>query len=256
MVCPGLDPTPAFIDTHGGLRAGCLRWLDAVTDLVPAIKLQVAWFERLGEPGMAVLREVLGLARERGLLSIVDAKRGDVPHTMEAYLDAWLGERTPAGPGGDAMTVNAWLGEDVLDVCAKHVAQTAQQVYVLVHTSNPGASALLGQVSEHSGASWWETTALAVSSRGLGAVVGATHPEVVQRAAELMPNSPLLVPGLGAQGGDPATARQLLEARVPPLFVAARSILPPPNTPLDEFARHVSNRLSDMSKSLELARSG
>jgi orotidine-5'-phosphate decarboxylase len=231
--------------------------IEALGGVVPAVKLQVAWFEHYGVPGIEVLRNTLMRARRAGLISVVDAKRGDVPHTMEAYLAAWLGEETPGGPGGDALTVNGWLGADVLDVCATYTQKTDVQCYVLTHTSNPGAAPLLG-AKQADGTEWWKITARDVNERGLGAVVGATHSGLLKEALELMPGSPLLIPGIGAQGGDATeTGMQLaLHDDQPHLVVAARSLLPQKQCSSTDLTRHIQDAAKALANSLHNSKHG
>jgi orotidine-5'-phosphate decarboxylase len=231
--------------------------IEALGGVVPAVKLQVAWFEYYGAPGIEVLRNTLMRARQTGLISVVDAKRGDVPHTMEAYLEAWLGEETPGGPGGDALTVNGWLGADVLEVCATYTQESATQCYVLTHTSNSGAAALLG-AQQADGTPWWKITARSVNERGLGAVIGATHSGLLKEALELMPRSPLLIPGIGAQGGDASqTGMQLaLHDDQPHLVVAARSLLPQEQSSSIDLTRHIQDSTKALARSLHNSKHG
>lgn len=274
-VCPGIDPSPDIVsllaepdpissaaaipstDKIRHLEYFCTTMVDALSGIVPAIKLQVAWFEYYGASGFAVLRNTLLRARRANLMTVVDAKRGDVPHTMEAYLDAWLGEETPAGHGGDALTVNGWLGSDVLDSCARATDATNTQCYVLTHTSNLGAAELL-RAPLADGNEWWSLTASGVNERGLGAVVGATHAGLLRHALELMPRSPLLIPGVGAQGGDAGEVmRQLTTASERPhLVVAARSLLPQAQCSSESLAQHVREATNVLSMSLHNSQHG
>jgi orotidine-5'-phosphate decarboxylase len=191
--------------------AHCRAVIDAVAEHAVAVKLQIACFERLGPAGTALAVPVAHHAREQGLLVIADAKRGDIDVTAKAYAEAWLGEtETPFGTisgfGADALTVSPYMGADtlapLLDVGRPHGAG----IFVLVRTSNPGASDI-EDLELSDGGRVWERVAAIVDELGegslkdVGAVVGATAPEHLARARELMPHTPFLLPGVGAQGG-------------------------------------------------------
>jgi orotidine-5'-phosphate decarboxylase len=229
----GLDPDPErlwpqALQTTGGsggpaadraalaVAVHCVLVMDAVAEHCVAVKLQVACFERLGAPGWAALQEVAGRARERGLLVIADAKRGDIDISAAAYGQAFFGETpTPygavAGLGADALTVNPLLGEDSLEPLAQSAREHRGGLFVLVRTSNPGAATLQDQQLAEGG-SVSDAIAGVVDRLGrggvgtsalsdVGAVVGATAPEHLARLREQMPNAIFLIPGVGAQGG-------------------------------------------------------
>jgi orotidine-5'-phosphate decarboxylase len=182
-----------------------------------AVKLQLACFERLGAPGWAALVEVCGAAREAGLLTIADGKRGDVPVTAAAYAQALVGETptpwgTVAGLGVDAFTANPLLGRDALEPLVAAAEAAGAGVFVLVRTSNPGAADIedlpapkrpLHESLAELVAALSERLAGAGGLSGVGAVVGATEPKHIGRLRELMPDSIFLMPGVGAQGGRP-----------------------------------------------------
>jgi orotidine-5'-phosphate decarboxylase len=202
----GLDPDPArvwpeAVDAAGPgapdaevVVAQCAALIAAAGPACVAAKPQVACFERLGAPGWGALERVVAAARAAGLLVLADAKRGDIGVTAEAYAQAFLGE--PPGLDADALTVSPYLGEDAL---APFVA-TGRGVFVLVRTSNPGAADLQDEVLAD-GVAVWERVARIVDALDVDAVVGATAPEHVARARELMPRATFLLPGVGAQGG-------------------------------------------------------
>jgi orotidine-5'-phosphate decarboxylase len=222
----GLDPDPARLwpaaavaaerGGEGAERAAravvehCRLLIEAAAPACVAAKPQLACFERLGAAGWASLAQVVELARAAGLLVIADAKRGDFPPTAAAYAQALAGA-TPtlagevAGLGADAFTVNPLLGADTL---APFIASGAG-VFVLVRTSNPGA-ADVQDLELAVGGRVWERLASLVADLGevrpcglsdVGAVMGATAPEHLGRARELMPHAVFLLPGVGAQGG-------------------------------------------------------
>jgi len=230
----GLDPDPARLwlaataaapDRPGGHPAEraaaavaehCRLLIDAAGPACVAVKPQVACFERLGAPGWAALREVSDHAHAAGLLVLADAKRGDIDVTAAAYAQGLLtGLDTPWGPvdplGADAVTVNPYLGRDALDPFAAAARQAGAGLFVLVRTSNPGA-ADVEDTELASGGALWEHVAGLVARLGddldggeplsaVGAVMGATAPEHLARARDLMPRTPFLLPGIGAQGG-------------------------------------------------------
>ncbi len=183
------------------------------------MKPQLARFEALGAPGWAALEEVCAAARAAGLLVIADGKRGDVPVSARAYADALLGSTpTPwgevAGLGADAVTLNPLLGGDSLEPLVAAAADAGAGVFALVRTSNPGAADVLdlelaGGEPLHERlaevvAGFADRLAGAGGLSGAGAVVGATEPRFIARLRELMPRAVFLLPGVGAQGGEPA----------------------------------------------------
>jgi orotidine-5'-phosphate decarboxylase len=251
QVVLGLDPDPARVwpealaaDPGTGTAAEraaevvvahCAALIAAAGPACVAIKPQVACFERLGAPGWVALDRVAGAARAAGLLVLADGKRGDIGVTSEAYAQALLTEAaTPFGPApglqADALTVNPYLGEDALEP----FVAAGRGLFVLVRTSNAGA-ADVQDLELRSGERVWEHVARIVDglkapspASGLsdvGAVVGATAPEHLIRARELMPHAVFLLPGIGAQGGrveDVAPA--FAPGRAGGLVTASRSI--------------------------------
>ena len=228
----GLDPKlsylPAFITeaafaAHGETLEGAGEALfeynkgliDALCDVVPAVKPQAAYYELYGWPGVRALQRTIAYARSKGLFVITDGKRGDIGSTMEAYAAAHLGV-TKVGAaeftafGGDALTVNGYLGSDgvtpLLEVCREADAG----IFVLVKTSNPSSGEvqdrsvegrpvyrLMGELCER----WGETLPGKYGYSGVGAVVGATYPAQLRELRDALPHTFFLVPGYGAQGG-------------------------------------------------------
>jgi len=225
----GLDPDPGRLwpDAHRAAGDGpaeqqlaravlahCHLVVDAVAPAVVALKPQVACFERLGAQGRTVLGAVCDHARGRGLLVVADAKRGDIDVTARAYAEAFLGETaTPFGPvdglGADALTANPYMGADTLTALLEVARPHGRGLFVLVRTSNPGAVDVADLPTTPDGEPVWARVArmvdgLSDSEQALsdvGAVVGATAPEHLARLRELMPRTPFLLPGVGAQGG-------------------------------------------------------
>jgi orotidine-5'-phosphate decarboxylase len=213
---PDAAPGPPEVRAALAVAIHCTLVLDAVAEECVAVKPQVACFERLGAPGWAALGEVVARARERGLLVIADAKRGDIDVSAAAYAQAFFGQTpTPygaaAGLGADALTVNPLLGADSLEPFIQAARPRSRGLFVLVRTSNPGARDLQdrllaegGSVSERLAALVAQGGAAGVGSAGIsdvGAVVGATAPDRLQALRDAMPHAPFLLPGVGAQGG-------------------------------------------------------
>jgi orotidine-5'-phosphate decarboxylase len=227
-LCAGLDPHLGSIPPlfrRGSMEAGDPRTADAVEAFLLAVverlagrvalvKPQIAFFEQLGWRGLRALERVLARCREREILVLLDAKRGDIGSTAEGYARAYLARG--AVLRADALTVNPYLGRDSLEPYFKESAQTGAGVFVLVKTSNPGSGDVQDRPSE--GAPIWEHVAcslgpvaseLAGPATGwscVGVVVGATFPAQAERARELLPRSLQLVPGYGAQGASAADA--------------------------------------------------
>jgi orotidine-5'-phosphate decarboxylase len=218
----------------------CRAAIDAAGPACVAAKLQFACFERLGAPGIAALYETAAAARDAGLLVIADAKRGDVPVTAKAYAQALVGS-TPGpfgdvpGLGADAFTANPLLGRDSLEPLVDAARAAGAAVFCLVRTSNPGAADVQDlpapdrPLHERLAAIAHELGAAGVGACGLadvGAVTGATRPEMLGRLRELMPHTIFLLPGVGAQGG---SVEQLGPAFAPHpaagLIAASRSIV-------------------------------
>lgn len=189
--------------------------LDAVADLVPVVKPQSAYYERFGSRGIAALEATVAEAHLRGLLVLLDAKRGDIGATSQAYAAAYLRPDSPTP--ADALTISPYLGDDSLEPFVEVARESGRGVFILALTSNPGGGRL--QSVDAGGRPFYEHVAeiiakLAGPGEGysaVGAVVGATHPEDGVTIRKLLPRSILLVPGIGAQGGDPEAVRALFD---------------------------------------------
>jgi orotidine-5'-phosphate decarboxylase len=202
-LCVGIDPDPALMPAGVGVVEFCRGIVDAVVGVAVAVKPQAAFFEAQGATGWAALVEVCAYAREAGLLVIADAKRGDVPSTARAYAAAFA-------PFADAVTVNPYLGHDSLEPFFAH---EGLGVLPILKTSNQGSEDLQ-DLPLADGRPFWQHVAELIDRWGadyvgegglssVGAVVGATHPDVLETARSLMPRAVLLLPGVGAQGGRP-----------------------------------------------------
>lgn len=189
----------------------CVRLIDVVAPLVPAVKPQAAFFEELGPDGCLALARVMRYARSKGLIVICDGKRGDIGTTAEAYARAYLAGADPqAAPWqADALTVNPYLGRDTLEPFVKVANERGAGIYVLVKTSNPGSASFQDRVTD--GTPIYRHVAQVVEELSaqhaengfgsVGAVVGATYPRELVELRAAMPSVPLLVPGYGSQGG-------------------------------------------------------
>lgn len=198
-------------------EAVCADLIERAGPACVAVKPQLARFEALGPPGAAALESICAIARESGLLVVADGKRGDVPVSAEAYGAALVGATpTPWGEvrglGADAFTASPLIGADSLEPLVEAAAGAGAGLFTLVRTSNPGASDLLdletadGPLHEHIARlvdALAPRLAGAGGLSGAGAVVGATEPGFIRRLRELMPSAIFLLPGVGAQGGDP-----------------------------------------------------
>ena len=185
--------------------------IDTVQALVPAVKPQAAFFEQLGPLGMVALAEVVDHARACGLIVIMDAKRGDIGSTASAYANAYLAPQSHSGWGCDCLTVNPYMGFDTLQPFHKTAQSNGAGMFVLCKTSNPGSDALQEQTTSKNTKIYQhvadEIQRLCAETAGqsgygiAGAVVGANHRQQLIELRQRMPQSILLVPGFGAQGG-------------------------------------------------------
>jgi orotidine-5'-phosphate decarboxylase len=216
---PRIDQMPAFArssDACAAITAFHELVLDAVADLVPAVKPQLAFFEQYGVAGMQAFDNTVEAAKRRGLLVIADGKRNDISSTAEAYANAYLG---PDGFDCDALTVTPYMGRDTLlpfaDACAKY----GKGMFVILKTSNPGSRDFEDQPLESTGRPLYEKIGGVIDELGrgligesgyssIGAVIGATFPEEGRRLRTLMPKALILVPGYGAQGGSAQAAAE------------------------------------------------
>jgi orotidine-5'-phosphate decarboxylase len=232
------SPAPAAAETAAAVLVHSRALIDAAGPACVAVKPQLACFDRLGSAGWLALEATCAHAREAGLLVLADGKRGDVPVTALAYAQGLVGS-TPspfgavAGLGVDALTANPLLGRDALAPLVEGARAAGAGVFVLVRTSNPGAADVM-DLPLASGEPLWERLAVLARELGeaagegladVGAVTGATAPEHLARMRELMPRTPFLLPGVGAQGGDvSALAPAFGPGRAAGLVTASRSI--------------------------------
>ncbi len=228
----GLDPkieyvpeyikNKAYAEYGKSLKGACEAiWefnkglIDALYDIVPAVKPQSAFYEMYGLAGEEVLHRTIAYAKEKGLYIILDVKRNDIGSTAEAYSKAYLGKteidgETVEACGADCVTVNPYLGTDGLAPFINDCKEYDKAIFVLVKTSNPSSGEFQDKLID--GRALFEVVAERVNELNVdtigesgygavGAVVGATYPEQAEILRKIMPKSYFLVPGYGAQGG-------------------------------------------------------
>ncbi len=226
-LCVGIDPHPALLDAWGmtdsafGLEQFAMAAVEALAGTAAVVKPQSAFFERHGSRGIAVLEKVVAGCREHGALVLLDVKRGDIGSTAQAYADAYLDRTSPLA--ADAITVSPFLGMGSLGPVFETARRHDAGVFVLALTSNPEGPqfqhATTADGRTVAGAVLDSLAALNADAEGLGsvgAVVGATIGEAREN---LDINGPLLVPGIGAQGGTVADVRRIFGS-------ATRTVLP------------------------------
>lgn len=226
-LCVGIDPHAALLSAWGlpssadGAREFGLRVVEAAAGRVGVVKPQVAFFEQYGSRGFAALEDVMQAARAAGLLVIADAKRGDIGTTMAGYAEAWLRPGSPLE--ADAVTLSPYLGPDSLRASLRMAIALGKGAFVLAATSNPEAAVVQQALVDDDSADERGRLAARVAhdvgelNMGLpgalgsvGVVIGAT----VDRAAFgltdiVIAGMPVLAPGFGAQGADPADLARL-----------------------------------------------
>ena len=189
--------------------------IDAICDIVPAVKPQAAYYEMYSWQGMWALCETVKYAQQKGMIVIMDGKRNDIGSTMQAYAKAHLGVSEVNGKelsafGSDMLTVNGYLGSDGIEPLLPICDKKDKGIFVLVKTSNPSSGELQDQkigdksIYETMGAmceQWGEKTQNSYGYSRVGAVVGATYPQQLSEMRQKMPHTFFLVPGYGAQGG-------------------------------------------------------
>jgi len=219
-----------------------VKLIDAVYSIIPAIKPQFAYYEMYGIHGLETLYKTILYAKSKGMLVIADAKRNDIGTTAEAYAQAIIGKTVlfdksvQAMTDADAVTVNAYLGIDGIKPFIDTARENGNGLFVLVRTSNPSAGDFQDLLMED-GKPLYEKVAKKVSEWGreligecgyssVGAVVGATWPEQAASLRIWMPNTMILVPGYGAQGGDADSAAVNFDANGRGAIVnASRSLM-------------------------------
>ena len=191
--------------------------IDKICDIVPAVKVQVAYYEMYGYEGLKAFDYTLNYARGRGMIVIADCKRNDIGSTASCYSKAYLGSTCVNGKKiksfpADMLTVNGYLGSDGITPFVDDIKANDKSIFALVKTSNPSSGELQNlklengeYVYERMGAlvnEWGKDTVGKYGYSEVGAVVGATHPEEAEKLRKQLPNTFFLIPGYGAQGGN------------------------------------------------------
>ncbi len=211
-LCLGVDPAVELLQQWGlplnasGLRRFCDITMEAMGDRVAVVKPQSAFFEQFGPDGMRELARVVAMIKDRGALALIDVKRGDIGHTLDAYGEAMIGPDSPFG--GDAMTASAYLGFGALKPLLKKAWEQGAAIFVVVRSSNPEGRALQDAKLPDG-----RTVATALADDiaafnssvtdgvgPVGAVMGATIEGAATQTLASLPNALLLAPGIGAQG--------------------------------------------------------
>ena len=226
---PRIDQMPSFVTGsavarhergEGAVRACIVQYhqlvIDTVADLVPGVKLQIAFYEQYGIGGLLAFKDTVDYAKQKNLMVIIDAKRNDIASTAEAYANALLGRTLIFGDlqpitDADCITVSPYLGRDSLEPFVDACERYGKGIFILVKTSNPG-SGDLQDLRMADGNELYTVVARLVDRyaaklvgqegySAIGAVVGATFPAQAEVLRKMMPKSVFLVPGYGTQGG-------------------------------------------------------
>ena len=249
MLCVGLDPEPsrlpsqlAGLPLERAVRTFCESIIEATADYACAYKPNLAFFEALGRPGLDVLADVVeAIPKDR--IIIADGKRGDIGNTARRYADAIFNQL-----GCDSCTVNGYMGREAVE---PFLAEAGWAAFVLVKTSNLTAGDVQDQ--DVGGAPLWRRMADLAADWGeacpgqIGFVVGATDPTTLAAVRSEHPHIPLLIPGVGAQGGDPAIVIKSARPEAGPIVVnSSRGILYAGSGPdFAEKARNAARELRD-----------
>lgn len=227
----GLDPMLGYVPQHIQKRAyeeygetleGAAEaiWqfnkaiVDTTYDLIPAVKPQIAMYEQFGIPGLAAFKKTVDYCKEKGLVVIGDVKRGDIGSTSGAYAVAHLGRvqvgnKTYVPFDEDFATVNPYFGSDGVDPFLKVCKEEKKGIFLLVKTSNPSSGEIQDRLVDKRPlyeligemVAAWGGDLMGEEYSYVGAVVGATYPEMGKTLRKIMPKTYILVPGYGAQGG-------------------------------------------------------
>lgn len=276
QLCVGIDPVIEDIPNvfkEGGkdsveVLSNYVHFvLDTVCNDVGYIKPQAAFYEAFGSGGVAVMADLLARAKGKGVGIVLDAKRGDISSTADAYAKAYL---TPKLAGGsdlevDCITINPFLGPETLEPFAECAKKYGKGVFFLAKTSNPDAAWLQDQVIEGQTVSdriadliakWAEETKGQSGLSAVGAVVGVTFPEDAKRLRQIMSNSVFLAPGLGPQGGN---LKDVIALQRPDghgvIVPMSRGITMPNdlNVSLNDYGELISSRVHQVQQSLRAA---
>ena len=285
----GLDPTMKFVPEHiqkqafaeyGETMKGAAEavWqynkaiVDAIYDLIPAVKPQIAMYEQFGIEGMIAFQKTVEYCKQKDLVVIGDVKRGDIGSTSEAYAVGHLGQVRVGstmcrGFDEDFVTVNPYLGSDGVNPFIKVCREEKKGIFVLVKTSNPSSGELQDRIvrSQEAGDSdrplyevvgeqvaAWGAECMGDSYSYVGAVVGATYPEQGRILRVIMPKAFILVPGYGAQGGKGADLAHFFnEDGLGAIVNSSRGIIAAYQQ--EQYARYGAQNFADASRAAVLA---
>jgi orotidine-5'-phosphate decarboxylase len=272
-ICVGLDPhfshIPDFLITESKTKAeAVLKFnkgiIDAIFDIAPVVKPQIAFYEALGLEGLKTYSETVKYARSKGILVLADVKRGDIGSTAKAYASAHFENEDFEA---DAITVNPYLGIDGVEPFIEHCRNRGKGIFILVKTSNPSSSEFqdlstgvqpVYQMVAKKVAEWGEDSVGKSGYSSVGAVVGATYPQEAALLREIMPKTPFLVPGYGAQGGGAADTKPCFHDKMKGAIVnSSRGIIfayekDPSYLPQD-YAKAARDAVLKMKEDLESA---
>jgi orotidine-5'-phosphate decarboxylase len=278
----GLDPTLKFVPEHikekafaeyGETLQGAAEaiWqfnkaiVDAVYDLISAVKPQIAMYEQFGLEGVAVFQKTVRYCKEKGLIVIGDIKRGDIGSTSEAYAVGHLGQVKVGntmcrGFDEDFVTVNPYLGSDGVKPFIKICQEEKKGLFILVKTSNPSSGEFQDRLIDGKPlyeivgekVAEWGADCMGDSYSYIGAVVGATYPEMGKALRRIMPKSFILVPGYGAQGGKGADLVHFFnEDGLGAIVNSSRGIIAAYQQ--EQYAKYGAQNFADASRAAVLA---
>jgi orotidine-5'-phosphate decarboxylase len=278
----GLDPMMKFVPEHikkaafaeyGETLEGAAEavWqynkgiIDAIYDLIPAVKPQIAMYEQFGIPGLITFKKTVDYCKEKGLIVIGDIKRGDIGSTSEAYAVGHLGKvqvgsNSYYGFDEDFVTVNPYLGSDGVKPFVNVCKEEKKGIFVLVKTSNPSSGEFQDRLID--GKPLYELVGEKVAEWGeecmgygysyVGAVVGATYPEQGKLLRKIMPKTFILVPGYGAQGGKGADLVHFFnEDGLGAIINSSRGIIAAYKQ--EEYAKYTDTGYADASRAAVIA---
>jgi orotidine-5'-phosphate decarboxylase len=272
----GIDPNFDYLPTDFHPKSNALQdvenalfnfakeIIDATFDLIPGIKPQIAYFEQFGLAGLTALARILEYAKSKDLLIIMDAKRGDIGSTSQAYANSYLIPELKINDDlkiinhfeSDSLTVNPFLGIDAIEPLINTAIKNNKGLFVLLKTSNPGSDLIQGiknsnnqTVSEILAKKIFEINKANLDKNGygpIGAVVGSTYPEEAKKLRKILKNGYFLIPGTGTQGGTIKTALDSFNPdKTGGIIPISRSITYPDKKEIQEFGfkKAVRNRL-------------
>lgn len=279
----GLDPMLKYIPAHlqkkafaeyGETLKGAAEaiWsfnkeiIDNISDLIPAVKPQIAMYEQFGIEGLLVFKRTIEYCKEKGLIVIGDVKRGDIGSTSEAYAVGHLGKvqigsHSCCGFDEDFITVNPYLGSDGVKPFVKVCQEEKKGLFVLVKTSNQSSGEFQDRVVQEGRPLYeivgekvaeWGADCMGSSYSNIGAVVGATYPEQGKVLRRIMPKAFILVPGYGAQGGKGADLVHFFnEDGFGAIINSSRGIIAAYKQ--EEYARYGEEHFAEASRAAVLA---